>query len=742
MPARAKVIEKGTLAFSVESRLLRELGERLVKQPEVAFVELIKNAHDADATRCEVAYDPPRSIVVTDNGYGMTLQEFTTGWMRIGTSSKENQRSTKLFDRVVTGEKGIGRFAVRFLGTRLHLRSVADDPERGIKTLLTATFDWPKFDRTADLGKVRVPFELVAAGEDEVLGTALTISRLREPAKKVNLDAVRTATISVVTPFHALLGNLPSTKGRGKGKADPGFSLIITPSPSDDDGDVANTVLDNSVLRAVVNLTGQRLSLRVFRRDSTTPHLKIVDTFPNSIGGVQADIRFFPQRKGTFADLNVQGPKAKAWVRKFAGVAVFDRNFRVLPYGTEGDDWLHLAADAVQNERSPKSSIANKHFPMDEPTRVSTQLNYMLRLPHPLQLIGIVRVQGRRSKDHVREEDGLVAAADREGFIENAAFRQLWDVVRGAVEAIAASDREIQQEDEEEEQKAELRKLRSEARTAIRQVQKNPHIRPDDKRRIVKQLTEVESLAQRHEERTRDMESRLEVMSLLGVVAGFMTHEFGVALDVLEKARKTLNIAARRDASYKDGASEIAEHIGTLREFVTYSQGYIQGASSLPTKQYSARPRIQQVLRVFGKYAEERSISVELDIDPGVMAPLVPVSLYGGVCLNLYTNALKAVIAKVGGERRITFRAWNEGTWHHLEAMDTGVGIPEALRERVFDPLFTTTQSNRDPLGSGLGLGLTLVKRAVEAQGGRVGVVNPPAGFATCVAVRLPIAGE
>ena len=76
------------LTFSVESRLLRELGERLVKEPEVAIVELIKNAYDADAETCEVLADIPKSIVIKDNGHGMTLEEFTSGWMRIGTSSK------------------------------------------------------------------------------------------------------------------------------------------------------------------------------------------------------------------------------------------------------------------------------------------------------------------------------------------------------------------------------------------------------------------------------------------------------------------------------------------------------------------------------------------------------------------------------------------------------------------------------------------------------------------------------
>ena len=74
-----------------------------------------------------------------------------------------------------------------------------------------------------------------------------------------------------------------------------------------------------------------------------------------------------------------------------------------------------------------------------------------------------------------------------------------------------------------------------------------------------------------------------------------------------------------------------------------------------------------------------------------------------------------------------------------LEVSDTGIGIPPALRERVFDSLFTTTGSKNDPLGSGMGLGLTLVRRGAEAFGGRVAVVRAGEGFATAVRIRLPL---
>src|SRR5712692_6783329 len=110
MTPSTTVLEQGQLSFTIESRIVRELGERLVKQPEIALLELIKNAYDADAELCTIEHDYPKQLIIRDTGHGMTLDEFKNGWMRIGTSYKEQANVSRRFSRVITGEKGIGRF--------------------------------------------------------------------------------------------------------------------------------------------------------------------------------------------------------------------------------------------------------------------------------------------------------------------------------------------------------------------------------------------------------------------------------------------------------------------------------------------------------------------------------------------------------------------------------------------------------------------------------------------------------
>lgn len=748
VPLDRPMITEGTLSFSVESRVLRELGERLVKQAEVAVVELVKNAYDADATECTIDVDGATSITVADDGAGMTLQQFTDGWMRIGTSSKELSVLSSRFMRVITGEKGIGRFAVRFLGQGLQLESTADDPERNVRTRLTADFDWPDFDRNEDLGSIEVPYQLYEAGDDAPTGTTLVITRLRSEVDHLDLQAVRTGAIGVLTPLRSLFRKTGNRQGRelvGHGEdSDPGFILKVKQDTEESDADdVAAQILDAFVLRAELAVRSNRVELQIYRRGSDEPSLSVVDTYENEIARLDADIRFFPRRVGTFTNMPVDGHKAQGWIKTNHGVAVFDRDFRVPPYGYPRDDWLQLQTDAASNRRDPRSTLASKHFAMTPAVKGAPALNWMLRLPQSLQLVGLVQVRGRRPGGDTPEPagEGLVASADREGFVENRAFAQMQDLVRGAVEGIAYVDRMLQQEEEEAERERVARTLQEQTRAAIAEVQANPEIKTAHKARIVSALTETGRMAELQREASKEREQQLEVMSLLGIVAGFMTHEFGIALQELEGTHEDLVKLAGDRPEFRPAADGFAKHIRKLKEFVTYSSGYIHGARTVPEKSYPARPRLAQVRRIFGKYAEERDIEIELTVERNLPAPLVPVSLYNGLALNLYTNALKAVTAKAGEDRgKIAFRAWNEGRWHYLEVSDTGIGIPAALHEQVFDPLFTTTtKSHKDPLGSGMGLGLSLVRRGAEAYGGRVELMNPPSGFATCIRVRLPM---
>ena len=90
---------------------------------------------------------------------------------------------------------------------------------------------------------------------------------------------------------------------------------------------------------------------------------------------------------------------------------------------------------------------------------------------------------------------------------------------------------------------------------------------------------------------------------------------------------------------------------------------------------------------------------------------------------NLVENAIK--YNHLGGQVTVTVCRKEEQVYLSVE--DTGSGIPEELKERVFEPFFRVDKSRSRELG-GVGLGLALVREIVRVHDGRIAIKSKPAG--------------
>ena len=134
----------------------------------------------------------------------------------------------------------------------------------------------------------------------------------------------------------------------------------------------------------------------------------------------------------------------------------------------------------------------------------------------------------------------------------------------------------------------------------------------------------------------------------------------------------------------------------------------------------------------------DHRVSVEVDADlPGVSVDAASII---EVIYILLDNASKYAPA---GTRIIVHAASEDERSVRIAVHDEGPGIPDALRERVFEKFFRVpARESHDPHRGGVGLGLPIARRLVEAQGGRIWIDTPPSGRGTSVSMIVPAAAD
>ncbi len=125
-------MNKKTFKIRPYARLLTMLGDQLIKNEQIALIELIKNSYDADADWVKVSFEnfgnnlevlADSKIIIEDNGEGMSLKTIEKSWMNPATPNKfvkiGESKKTKKKKRIIQGEKGIGRFSMLKLGKKI-----------------------------------------------------------------------------------------------------------------------------------------------------------------------------------------------------------------------------------------------------------------------------------------------------------------------------------------------------------------------------------------------------------------------------------------------------------------------------------------------------------------------------------------------------------------------------------------------------------------------------------------------
>lgn len=197
----------------------------------------------------------------------------------------------------------------------------------------------------------------------------------------------------------------------------------------------------------------------------------------------------------------------------------------------------------------------------------------------------------------------------------------------------------------------------------------------------------------------------------------------GLAGNVTEKQAEILNRASEKIRNLTDMTSELLDLSRIESGLITHEKENLELDAVL-----------KEQVNFHTPVAKDKDIQIQLDIREKLLPILANRYNMEEVLANLINNAIK--YSPPGGI--IELSAETENGYMILRISDTGYGIPEEERERIFDR-FYRIKNEKTRYVQGTGLGLCLVKSIVQAHHGQVRVEGRTGGGSTFV-VRLPLA--
>jgi signal transduction histidine kinase len=773
-------------AFTVDTQLFRELGELLVGRDATALLELVKNAYDADATIVNVAGQRVRSkrggsIVVTDDGSGMTLAEFRKGFLRLaGRSKVSGDRRSARFGRRYTGEKGVGRLATHKLARVIDIDSVPYSESGQRRRGVRAHMDWTSIERRSTMASAgkSMGLESYLPPIDRIPGTEITLSRLRHAWSEEELADFVTSAESFsppdalldskrlgrrMVPPKPLLKQIKMRDQNGEGP-DPGFRVNLAGDFSFG-GEQWDKLIDSAewVLEINARPGGVKIVVTPTEREvkNTRGHARR-QTFQVSHPDPQAG-PFFHSR---IVARSRSGTKDfRNWSVGIAGIRVYSEGFRVLPYGSPDNDWLETNRDYAARSRKLRL--------VEENRRLASEINWddedddaALTILPADSYVGAICLTRERSGE-------LEMLVNREGFVPNRAFANLKDLTRLGTSVLTRAraagrleKREAARAAREERAVAAARGDEGEIQEAIEGSWRDRVGATLERTRneVVSVRADVaagntqaaEQKLAKLEEETENLtvaitaliaEQRLTpILASVGIQMGEFVHEINGLLAMASTVDTVLGRLREDRSNFPSSEARrtvagIQQTVGDLRARLERQAAYLIDLTSPTAVRRRSRQRLSSRLdraaELVRPALDRREIKFTNRIsDDTRTSPMFPAELTA-VLLNLLTNAIKA--AGNGGKIKASASQRNEAAPVKLRIENTGVSVNlDEDTERWFRPFETTTVDVDPLLGQGMGFGLPITRDILDEYGAEIDFVVPRKGYATAIQVVFP----
>ena len=689
--------------FRPKARLLSILGEQLISNEIVAIKELVLNCFDADATKIDIIFIKNDSgkiceIEIRDNGVGMDEERLINGWFTPATSIKTKAKKdgrTKLFNRPILGEKGVGRFACRRLGEKLEIVTI---PSNRSKELFF-NIEWMQYDVDSD--DVYLDQINNSIYSKEIIdkcgvhsGTIIKISDLKDNWDDNRVERIKIELRKLIPPF----------------QQNKDFNIYINSMELD------NNVFLEKALYYIEGIVDSKGILRYILGSYPREHTFKPGDFIASIDfnkDIDEQLIEFDYKKEsliesqkwtsylknqnrvmdpacgnfTFAayswDLDpvhtkrvgINDRASKSLLKELSGVSIYRDGFRVWPYGDKGNDWLQLEKRA----QGKKSLHIVNH-----------------------QVIGYVGIT-QEHNPYFRDK------TNREGFIETdivfSDFQVLCLLTFEKLEELRyksnskerpVKDKEWWQED----------KVINELKDLIKVVEeKAPEL-----------LKEVHKLKNTYELRKNQTESKITNLletSSSGIVFESVTHELISFLVKMDDQSKNIENQLLNDPPDIKAIAESNILLNEALKIVLYEVKELQPffkSARYQIKEIDIKEVCEKVMGFFKRKLKANNIRYVIN----EITPMKKRAVEGfimQILTNLIDNSVYWLDFDINDSKEILITI--DGNNNSIYFSDNGKGISDEDKPYIFDPFFTKKVDGR-------GLGLYIAQELLSNYRGTI----------------------
>ena len=727
--------------FSVDAGIINRLGKELVGRAETAISELIKNAYDAEASYVHLifknAYVAGGSLVIEDNGTGMTYSELINGFMRISSSDKVHRPISPNYKRKKAGKKGIGRFAAQRLGDQLIIVTQTAESAYAIK----ATINWSEYEIDSEINEVTGKIEYVE--KERVKGTTLYIKGLEDGWSDSAIQRAYRYTENLLIPE-------PLSRERkdwDKCRQDPGFKASFYRDRVSEETKVVDenvAFFDHAlaVIEGFIDDKGQGY-WRMWSNKLDVPQgdfQKIgVDRENNDTQYAAAHSIHFKTYYFIY-DRSLIPSSLYTYVKNLGtevgGIKLYRNGFRVPPYGEKNNDWLGL-----------DSSVRRK----------------TLLFPHQNQsFFGYVEIDD--SAAELFEE-----TSSREGLIENQAFDDIKDyvyrVIITACQEVAALRNRKQTANQKDWEKKSPNQKMQEALTEFSDLigkDKEEHSdsagtdghREEQRRKYEQVYEKIREGQEEQEEQTEKLQDKinmLRVLAGLGLAIGEFIHEikyyfpgFTAEIDELKRLLESNPGALER-------IDTLESNLMAMKSYTTFFGSTISNNAQRILEPVNLKEEISSFEKVIARDGKKAGITItDNRNDVNVLLAemkTVPMhkSEWASIFFNLYTNAKKAIKKSSNPDSgKIRIECYENANKLTLDFSDNGCGVDPAIREHIFEAFVTTTSaagqgSPDEEAYTGTGLGLSILHDMISSYSGQIYLTETPKeGYVTTFRIEIP----